>query len=266
MNPEDNYLAINRHSWNTKTDTHITSDFYDVAGFLKGKSSLNDIELTLLGDLKGKSVLHLQCHFGQDSISLNRLGAAVTAVDFSDVAIHHARQLAKEANAVVNFICSDVYTLPEHLDEQFEIVFTSYGVIGWLPDLNKWGQVISTFLKPGGKLVFAEFHPFVWMYDSNFEKITYSYFNSGAIIETETGSYTDRTAEITATTVAWNHSLSEVMNSLIQNGLAIRSFDEYDYSPYNCFNKTIEYAPKKYRIAHLGEKIPMVYAISAYKK
>jgi 2-polyprenyl-3-methyl-5-hydroxy-6-metoxy-1,4-benzoquinol methylase len=266
MNPADNYLALNRHSWNTKTDIHIKSDFYDVAGFLNGKNSLNDIELSLLGDLKGKSILHLQCHFGQDSISLSRLGAAVTGVDFSDVAIHRARQLAEEADARVNFICCDIYTLRDHLEGQFDIVFTSYGVIGWLPDLNKWAQVISTFLKPGGALVFVEFHPFLWMYDSEFEKIAYSYFNAGAIIETEAGSYTDRAAEITATTIAWNHSLSEVMNSLIQNKLAIRSFDEYDYSPYNCFNKAIEYAPKKYRIAHLGEKIPMVYAISAYKE
>lgn len=266
MQPEHNYLDINRQSWNSKTDAHIKSDFYDVAGFLQGKSSLNDIELNLLGELTGKSILHLQCHFGQDSISLSRMGADVTGVDLSDVAINQARQLAKTANATVNFICSDVYALPDVLDKQFDIVFTSYGVIGWLPDLTKWAHVISTFLKPNGKLVFVEFHPFVWMYDNDFEKIAYSYFNSGAIIETETGTYADKSADITVKTVAWNHSLGEVMNSLIQNGLVLHSFDEYDYSPYNCFNKTIEYAPKKYRIAHLGNKIPIVYAITAYKK
>ncbi|WP_343694016.1 class I SAM-dependent methyltransferase [Chitinophaga sp.] len=266
MHPEYNYLDINRQSWNSKTEAHIKSDFYDVEGFLQGKSSLNDIELNLLGDLKSKSVLHLQCHFGQDTISLSRLGADVTGVDLSNVAIDRARELAKAASATVNFICSDVYALPDVLDQQFDIVFTSYGVIGWLPDLNKWASVISTFLKPNGKLVFVEFHPFVWMYDNDFEKITYSYFNSGAIVETETGTYADKAADITVKTVAWNHSLSEVLNSLIQNGLVLHSFDEYDYSPYNCFNKTIEYAPNKYRITHLGDKIPMIYAITAYKK
>lgn len=266
MNPEQNYKEINRQSWNSKTDAHIKSDFYDVAGFLRGKSSLNDIELNLLGDIKGKSILHLQCHFGQDSISLSRLGATVTGVDLSDIAIAQARQLAKEAHTTTQFICSDVYELPEHLHEQFDIVFTTYGVIGWLPDLNEWAQVISTFLKPNGRLVFVEFHPVVWMFDNDFEKIAYRYFNSGAIIETATGTYADKTAEIEVKTVAWNHSLGEVINSLLGNGLAINSFDEYDYSPYNCFNNTVEYAPKKFRIAHLGDKIPMVYAITAYKK
>lgn len=265
MHPEQDYLDINRQSWNSKTEAHIKSDFYDVDGFLKGNSSLNEIETGLLGDISGKSILHLQCHFGQDTISLSRLGAHVTGVDLSDTAIARAKDLATQAHTDTRFIRSDVYALPDHLHEQFDIVFTSYGVIGWLPDLNKWANVISTFLRPNGKLVFIEFHPVVWMFDSNFENIAYRYFNSGAIIETETGTYADKSADITVKTVGWNHSLSEVMNNLIQHGLAIDSFDEHDYSPYNCFNRTTEYAPKKYRISHLGDKIPMVYAITAHK-
>lgn len=261
-----NYIAINRQAWNSKTDAHIKSDFYDVEGFLKGKSSLNEIELNLLGNIQGKSILHMQCHFGQDSISLNRLGAEVTGVDLSDIAIDQANKLTKDANAHARFICSDIYALPDNLDEQFDIVYTSYGVIGWLPDLDKWAQVISKFLKPNGQLVFVEFHPFVWMYDKDFKEIAYRYFNSGAIVESESGTYADKTADIAPTTIAWNHSLSEVFNSLINNGLTISSFDEYDYSPYNCFDNTIEYEPGKYRIAHLGDKIPMVYAITAFKK
>ncbi len=261
-----NYITVNRQAWNSKTDTHMQSGFYDVEGFLKGKTSLNEIEINLLGNIQGKSILHLQCHFGQDSISLNRLGAEVTGVDLSDVAIDRANKLTKDANAHARFICSDVYALPDCLDEQFDIVYTSYGVIGWLPDLDKWAHVISKFLKPKGQLVFVEFHPFVWMYDKGFKEIAYRYFNSGAIIESESGTYADKTADIAPTTISWNHSLSEVINSLINNGLTITSFDEYDYSPYNCFDNTIEYEPKKYRIAHLGDKIPMVYAITAFKK
>ena len=112
----------------------------------------------------------------------------------------------------------------------------------------------------------VEFHPVVWMFDDNFEKIGYNYFNSGAIIETENGTYADKTADITQEYVTWNHSLSEVVNSLIQNGLAIDLLNEYDYSPYNCFNNTIEFEPKKFRIATLENRIPMVYAINATKK
>ena len=265
MNKDKNYLEINRNSWNKKTDIHMLSDFYDMKGFLSGNSSLNEIELHLLGDIKGKSILHLQCHFGQDSISLGRMGAKVTGVDLSDYAIEKARVLSKETNTEVDFICCDIYDLPNHLNKQFDIVFTSYGTIGWLPDMERWAEVIAKFLKPNGKFVFVEFHPVVWMFDDNFEKISYNYFNTGAIIESETGTYANKSANIQQEYVMWNHSISEVVNSLIKNELTINSIDELDYSSYNCFNKSIEIAPKKFRIQHLENKIPMVYSIVATK-
>lgn len=265
MNPKENYIEINRNSWNNKTDLHIKSDFYDLPGFLKGKSSLNGIELNLLGEVKGKSILHLQCHFGQDSISLGRLGANVTGVDFSDKAINQAEKLAEMCDMNTTFICCDIYDLPKYLNKKFDIVFTSYGTIGWLPDLYKWGQVVSQFLKPKGKFIFVEFHPIVWMFDDNFAKIGYNYSNSGAIIEMEKGTYADKNADINQEYIMWNHGISEVVNNLIKNNLEIRSLDEFDYSPYNCFNKTIEFEPKKYRIEHLGNKIPMVYSIVGVK-
>lgn len=265
MNIEDNYIDINRKSWNKRTETHIKSGFYDVDGFLKGKNSLKDIELNLLGDISNTSVLHLQCHFGQDSISLSRLGAEVMGIDLSDVAIAQAREMAKQAHSTASFICSDVYDLPNHLDRQFDIVFTSYGTIGWLPDLDRWAKVISKFLKPGGRFIFVEFHPVVWMFDARFEKIEYRYFNSGAIIETEKGTYADKEAEIKVKTIGWNHSLSEVISSLVQNNLDITYFEEFDYSPYSNFDHSVESEPGKFRIAHLEEKIPMVYALSAIK-
>ena len=263
---ENNYLNINRNLWNQKVDFHIKSDFYDVPGFLKGNSSLNKIELDLLGDITDKSILHLQCHFGQDTISLDRMGAKVTGIDLSNEATDQAKLLAEKSNSEADFICCDIYDLPNHLDKQFDIVFTSYGTIGWLPDLNKWAQIISKYLKPGGMFVFAEFHPVVWMFDENLEKIKYSYFNSGAIIETETGTYANKDANIEAEFITWNHSISEVVNSLISNGLEINSLDEYDYSPYDCFNKTVEISSNKFRIKHLKNKIPMVYSIVATKK
>lgn len=262
---ESDYLEINRKSWNNRVDVHLKSDFYDVKGFLKGESSLNDIELNLLGDIKGKSILHLQCHFGQDSISLSRLGANVTGVDLSDRAIDHAKRLAGEANVNATFICCDIYDLPAYLNEQFDIVFTSYGVIGWLPDMDKWAKIISSYLKPDGKFVFVEFHPIVWMFDDDFKSIEYNYFNSGAIQEIQEGTYTDGENGLLQEYVTWNHSLSEVINSLIQSGLLISSFNEFDYSPYNCFSQTVEFEPNKYRIKHLSNNIPMVYSIVATK-
>jgi ubiquinone/menaquinone biosynthesis C-methylase UbiE len=266
MSKENNYLKINRKSWNNTVETHLKSDFYDLDNFLKGKTSLNSIDLEILGDVTSKTILHLQCHFGQDTISLSRLGAEVTGVDFSDKAIESAKEIAKKTNTNATFICCDIYDLSQYLNKQFDIVFTSYGTIGWLPDLDKWAKIVSQFLKPNGQFVFIEFHPVVWMFDDNFEKIFYRYFNSGPIIESESGTYADKTAEISQEYVVWNHSLSEVINSLIKNGLEIKLLNEYDYSPYNCFNKTNEFEPKKYRIEHLGNKIPMIYSVVAEKK
>jgi ubiquinone/menaquinone biosynthesis C-methylase UbiE len=266
MPEASNYLDINRDSWNNKVDIHLASDFYDMDGFLSGQSSLNDIELRLLGDLRGKTVLHLQCHFGQDTLSMGRLGAQVTGVDLSDKAIETARELAVKTGLDATFICCNVYDLPQHLDQQFDVVFTSYGVIGWLPDLDKWAALIARFLKPGGQLVFVEFHPVVWMFDDAFEKIAYTYHNSGPIQETYAGSYADKSAPISQEYVMWNHGLGEVLGSLLRNGLTLNSFEEFDYSPYNCFQKTVEFEPKRYRIEHLGNKIPMVFALRASKK
>jgi len=196
---------------------------------------------------------------------LGRMGAEVIGVDLSDKAIESARQIAVNTNSGTHFICCDIYDLPNHLDKQFDIVFTSYGTIGWLPDLKKWAKIISKFLKPNGQFVFVEFHPVVWMFDNNFAKIEYNYFNAEAIIETEQGTYADKNAEINIESVGWNHSLSEVVNNLIGSGLTINSLDEYDYSPYNCFSRTIEFEPGKFRIEHLGNKIPMVFSILAAK-
>ncbi len=263
---ELNYLQKNKDLWNSRTEHHVGSDFYDVKGFLAGKSSLNQIELVSLGHVKGKSILHLQCHFGQDTISLARMGATVTGVDFSEKAIESAKQLSKDAKAPAEFICCDVYSLVEHLNKTFDIVFTSYGTIGWLPDLGKWAKIVSAFLKPGGKFIFAEFHPAVWMFDNDFEKVAYSYFNVSPIVETETGTYANRDAPIKREYVGWNHSLSDVFTSLLNNGLQIDVFKEYDYSPYNCFRNTEEFSPGKFRIKSMANRLPMVYSLVATKK
>lgn len=261
-----NYIEINRKTWNNKTEVHVNSAFYDNESFLKGKSTLNNIELQLLGDVTGKKILHLQCHFGQDSLSLARMGANVTGVDLSDQAIEKAKEMNNELNLNAEFICCDLYDLPNHSKEQFDIIFTSYGTIGWLPDLDKWAKIISQFLKPNGKFIMAEFHPVVWMFDNDFKEVFYSYFNIEPIIEEETGTYADKNAPLEAKTITWNHPTSEVLNALISNGLQLNSFNEYDYSPYNCFNQTEEFEPNKFRIKHLENKIPMVFSIEATKQ
>lgn len=260
------YININKSTWNNKVEVHINSDFYDMEGFLNGKSTLNAIELDLLGDVKGKKILHLQCHFGQDTMTFSRMGAKATGVDFSEKAIEKAKEFNQNLGLDAHFVCCDIYDLPNHLNEQFDIVFTSYGTIGWFPDLEKWAKVISRFLIPNGKFIMADFHPVVWMFDNDFKEVFYNYFNTEEIIEDESGTYADRYAEISAQTITWNHPTSELLNALITNGLELNSYNEYDYSPYNCFNETEEFEPNKFRIKHMKNKIPMVYSLSATKK
>ena len=235
-------------------------------GFLNGKSTLNAIELELLGNVKGKKVLHLQCHFGQDTMTFSRMGAFATGVDFSEKAIEKAREINKQLNLNTTFICCDIYDLPNHLNEKFDIVFTSYGTIGWFPDLDKWAEVISRLLKPRGKFVMADFHPVVWMFDNDFREVFHNYFNTEAIIEVESGTYAEKEAPITTQSITWNHPVSELLNALISNGLELNCYNEFDYSPYNCFNETEEFEPNKFRIKHLENKIPMVFSLSATKK
>jgi SAM-dependent methyltransferase len=259
------YIEFNRALWNARTLAHVDSAFYDNAAFLAGKSSLKEIELALLGDLKGKRVLHLQCHFGQDSISMAKMGAQVVGVDLSDLAIDKARELAATLNADAQFVCCDLYDLPQHLDGQFDLVFSSYGTIGWLPDLDAWAKIVARYLKPGGKFVFVEFHPVLWMFDDDFQKIEYGYAKSEAIVIENERSYTDLGEHLELPSVSWNHSLSSVIQNLLHQGLHLDHFEEFDFSPYACFAHSEEVGPSRFRIKHLGAKIPMVYALVMHK-
>ncbi|MFB6319017.1 class I SAM-dependent methyltransferase [Saccharicrinis sp. FJH54] len=260
-----NYIDINRKLWNERSKVHFGSKFYDNASFLSGRNTLNQIELDLLRDISGKRILHLQCHFGQDTLSLARMGAVVTGVDFSDVAIEKARELGKSTNLRAEFICCDIYDLPNHLDETFDIVFSSYGTIGWLPDIERWAGIINHYLKPGGTFIFAEFHPVVWMFSNDFTTVTYGYFNTGSFVETENGSYTDGSEAIKLESVSWNHTLSDVFTALKQNGILVEIFREFDYSPYDCFQNTVETEPGKFMIKGMEEMLPMVYALKGVK-
>lgn len=257
------YIDINKKLWNIKTEIHYNSDFYDNDSFIKGKDSLNPIEIGLLGDIKGKRILHLQCHFGQDTISLARHGALPTGIDFSENAIKKAKKLNESLETNANFIQSDIYKLPEILDEKFDIVFTSYGVIGWLPNMSKWAKIIKQYLKPGGEFIMVEFHPIVWMFNNDFKTIEFNYMDSSPIIEELEGTYTDWQAQIREKSISWNHGLSTVIDSLIKTGLSITDFKEYNYSPYDCFENTVKTEDRKFKIKGLEDKIPMIYSLKA---
>lgn len=173
--------------------------------------------------------------------------------------------MASKTKLNTEFICCDVYDLPMFFAGKFDIIFTSYGTIGWLLDLDRWAGVISRFLKKADTFVFAEFHPVVWMFDDDFNTISYTYHQSNAIEENMDETYTGKQKMESMPSISWNHGLAEVFTALHSAGLAIDIFKEYNYSPYNCFKGTKQVSEKQYIIDKLQGEIPMVYAIKAQK-
>lgn len=264
-------FTANREAWNERARLHVGSKFYDVEGFVAGKDPLSAFEVDLLGDVRGKRLLHLQCHFGQDTLALARRGAQVTGLDLSDTAIEEAHKLAARCGLQAEWVLSNVIDHRPELDGLFDIVFTSYGTIAWIPDLAPWAANIMRYLKPatagrpGGRLVFVEFHPAVWMFDNDFTHVAYSYFNTGVIEEEEQGSYADRATERKLVSLTWNHSLGETLSALLEAGLRITRFEEHDGSPHDCFAKTVRGADGFFRIQGMERKLPLVYALEAVK-
>ena len=222
-------------------------------------------ESELLGDVSGKKILHLQCHFGQDSLSLARLGAKVTGVDLSDEAIRTARNLNQELGLDATFHCADVLDMDGVLDDQFDIVYTSYGVLYWLPDLKPWAATVDRSLKIGGRLLLVEFHPVFGMFSDDFSELQYSYFRGKGFLEDEIGSYAAPDAtHYKAKSLSWDFSMSELFNVLINRGLSLSHFEEYNYSPYDLFSKSVK-VDDGYQIKGLEGKLPLIFSLEMIK-
>ncbi len=267
----DEYLNANRELWNRLAKIHYNSEFYDVKGFLEGKQTLDPIELDELPDVSGKSVLHLMCHFGMDTLSLARLGAIVTGVDFSREAISLARLLAETTEVEAQFICSDVYELPEVLDDLFDIVFTSGGVLVWLPDLKRWAKVINRFLRPGGIFYIREFHPFEYIFNDEDDevnlKVKYPYFqDEEPLMFEDEGSYADRTAKTgKKKSYEWNHPLSRIVTVLADQGLRVEFVHEFPFSSYKALPFMIENTEGRWVLPEHAESIPLMFSLKATK-
>ena len=268
------YMEVNRERWNELVALHAdsTSD-YDLEGFKNGDIRIRTLEREEVGEVTGKSLLHLQCHFGIDTLSWARLGARVTGIDYSDQAITLARSLSQELHIPATFVLSNVYDLLQSLDaaEQFDIVYTSHGVIGWLPDLKPWAQVIAHYLKPGGFFYIAEAHPFMWTFDNdspNFE-LKYPYFLREPIRTDAEGSYATAAKVQHSTEYGWNHTFSEILGSLLEVGLKVDFLHEYPFSAWKCFpNMDMqESADRWYTITDpdKADMIPLTFTLKATK-
>lgn len=268
MASHDERLAANRRSWDARTPYHVRSPMYDVSGFLGGRSSLSDLERTLVGDVRDKRLLHLQCHFGLDTLSWARLGATVTGLDFSEPAIAQARSLAIETGLAdrARFVCANVFDAPRALEGQtFDVVFTSLGALCWLPDMTAWAEVVAACLRPGGMFHMLEFHPVIDMLDERYEQLAFPYQTDEPLVFDEPGTYADRSAPIAGRTYEWNHGLGQVVSALLAAGLSLERLVEHDFAPCNPFPGMVEVAPGRFRFARFGAKLPLVYEVSARK-
>jgi len=261
------YMDSNRALWDEMTPMHAASEFYDVEGFKKGRCTLDADDVREVGDVKGKSLLHLQCHFGMDTLSWARRGAAVTGVDFSEKAITVARLLAGEVALRARFIHCNVYDLPQHLSEEFDIIYTSYGVLCWLPDVAAWAQVAARFVKPGGFLYVRDFHPFSHVFDDAQEATTPTvklpYFGSGAPERYEPcgGSYAGP-GEFHHESYEWTHPIGEIVNALVEAGLRIAYLHEFPYTCYNSHAFLVQDGIRRWRVKN-GPELPLMFSIRA---
>lgn len=263
----DDKLKANQANWDERVPLHAESPFYDVEGFKAGRMTLDSLETGELGDVTGKTLLHLQCHFGLGTLSWTRLGAIATGMDFSAKGIALARKLAEELNLPARFICSDLYDLPNKLDERFDIVFTSYGVLTWLPDLKGWARVVARFLKPGGTFFIAEIHPFAMtLLDEEITELRfhYPYFQKGSMRFDDLGSYaTERTDTRNNTTYEWMYPLGEVVTALIEAGLRIETLREFSQSCYQMLPFMVKGEDGFWYLPENKDALPFTFTIKA---
>ena len=230
---------------------------------------MDSIELGEVGDVRGRTLLHLQCHFGLDTLSWAREGAVVTGVDFSEESIRLARELTEKSRLEATFIQSNIYDLPDVLDEVFDIVFTSYGVLCWLNDLNRWAEVIARFLKPGGLFYIIDYHPLAWIFDSDAEDdfhLRYSYFHSNEPLSFEVdGSYTGDKIE-PISDYEWAHGIGDIVTSIARAGLRIHFLHEFPMTTFQQFPFLKKHDDGYWYYEHSETQIPLMFSIRATKE
>ncbi len=266
-------VRANKALWDEWTRIHETSEFYDLEGFKRGGSRIRQYELDEIGPVDGLDLLHLQCHFGIDSLSFARLGARVTGADFSQAAVDLAESIAVEiGHPDARFVRSDLFDLPDILDADFDLVYTSRGVLGWLPDIRRWAQVVAHFVRPGGRFYITEIHPVANAYENEGVqpgelRLTYPYWEHREPLAFPVqGSYAEPTATIaTPTEFGWDHGLGEIVTALIDAGFRIDSLREYPFAEWR-LDFLVEGDDGNWRLpAGTPGELPLFFSILATK-
>jgi SAM-dependent methyltransferase len=267
--------AANQSLWDAWTAVHEGGEFYDLAGFREGGIRLRDEEIEAVGDVRGRSLLHLQCHFGIDTLSWARLGATVTGADFSPAAVRLARELAIELGfPEARFVESNVYDLPTNLADTFDVVYTSRGVLGWLPDIAGWARVVAHFVKPGGIFYISEAHPVFQAFENEGVqpgelRLAYPYWeHRDPLVFDVQGSYADPSADVgDQREHGWDHGLGEIVTALIEAGLTLEWLRESPVLDWAAdFLVEIEPGSGRYQLPPDAKgELPLMFSLRARK-
>ncbi|MGW8974141.1 class I SAM-dependent methyltransferase [Streptomyces platensis] len=266
----EDWREANRARWDERVALHTASDFYDQDTFRRARDVLRDFEAAEVGDVTGRSLLHLQCHFGQDTLSWAHRGAArVVGLDFSEPAIDTARALAAELGYGPDraaFVAADVYDAAEAVpDAAYDIVYTGIGALNWLPDLERWADTAASLVAPGGFLYLAEFHPLCdALDDETGSRIVHDYFRRDAWVDEVPGSYTDFGAPtVNNRSVEWQHPLGDVVSALAATGLRIDFLHEHDKTMFPRFTALSRSGDGYHRFPADRPRIPLMYSLRA---
>jgi SAM-dependent methyltransferase len=264
--PSD-WLAVNRAYWDERIPMHAASRLYDVAGFLAGKDPLRPFEPNEVGDVGGKTLLHLMCHIGLDTLSWARRGAAVTGLDFSRPALDFAASIAEQAGIEsARFVSSNVDDAAAALDGQtFDIVYTGIGVSQWLPDIDRWARTVAGLVTPGGFFYVTDFHPFIDIIDDEARSLRRGYFDRGPFVEEAPGSYTGPADTQANTAVKWTHHIGSVVNALAMAGLRLEFLHEYNFTPVPMLPGLNQDADGMWRFPPQRLQIPLLFSLRAAK-
>jgi len=264
----DERLRANRDHWDEAVGHHTASGFYDVAGFKAGCETLDRLETAAVGPVAGKRLLHLQCHFGLDTLSWVRRGARATGLDFSGEAIGYARSLAAELGLSARFVHAEVTAAAAVLGETFDVVFTSYGVLCWLPELAPWGRAVADCLRPGGRFALVESHPAAMVFDDEDPaelRVRYPYFQRGALRFDEDRTYACDAQMRHRTTYEWMHPLEEIVSALLGAGLRLVELREYPVAAWRMFPFLERDREGSWRLPDGRTDIPLTLSIVALK-
>lgn len=272
----DDYLLVNRLNWDERAPAHAASPGYGFDRFVADPSHLSDVvtfDRPLLGDVSGLTGLHLQCHIGTDTLSLARLGARMTGLDLSPASLEQARRLADATGTEVDYVESDVYSAPQALgDRRFDLVYTGIGALCWLPDIERWAQVVDDLLEPGGRLFLREGHPVMWAVDDRDTDrlaLGYSYFETAEPWdEDEPGTYVETDVEFVHNrAISWNHGLGEIVTALLSRGLVLTTLVEHRSVPWEALPGRMVHDDDldEWRLAEHADRLPLTYTLAASK-